>query len=169
MTDQRPVDEILAELDLDLPGLTSDDKVPDPPLVDKTSIEKIDVANPAAVLDAMGVCFDSFGESMNGHAKAAKAVKHWKGQVSALTAALTRRAEGKDAEARKQWVQELVHQSQQWAALQVADAQLAEYDTAYEYLSKQGSLLQSILKRFETERWEGRFGKGAGQTGQGHE
>lgn len=155
------VEELLAQLDVEIAGLNGAG-IPEPPPLDKAAIQKLDVSNPSAVVQTMGLIFDAFGESRSGHAQAAKAVKYWKGQVNATTAALTRRAEGKDAEARKQWVQELVHQSKQWANLQVSEAKLAEYDTQYDYLSKQGSLLQSILKRFESEAWEGRFGKGAG-------
>ena len=169
MSDHRPVDELLAELgeQVNIPGLTDPAaEIPEPPPIDKASIEKLDTDSPPAIVRGLGLVNDALAELAHGHANAAKSVKHWKGQVSAITAALTRRAEGKDAEARKQWVQELLHQSPQWANLQIADAKLAEYEVEFNYLSKQQSGLQSILKRFETERWERQgFGKGAGQGG----
>jgi hypothetical protein len=168
-THSRALD-ILAELGQDLPGMPgSEAPAEQPPPIRKDEIERINVDNPAAVVAAMGEVYNALSERGPHHAAAKKAIKHWAGQVQSLRAALYPHAEGKDSAARKEFVEHLLHQSEQWANLKISEALAAEYDTEFDYLDTQRSILQSILKRYEFEANADRFGRGRSQRGVGEE
>jgi hypothetical protein len=83
--------------------------------------------------------------------------------VKSLVARLHAQTTG-TVEDRKMAVQRQLEQSDDWAAQQLAEAELAGSKVNYDYLDARRSLLQSVLKQFQHDADADRFGRGRPQT-----
>lgn len=126
--------------------------------------ERIRFDSPGTVIDEMGAVYDEMAELQNGHIEAAKEVARLQSVVKALTARLHQQTEG-TVEERRMKVQRMLEQADEWATLQLAEAELAGCKVAYDYLDSRRSLLQSVLKQFQHDADADRFGRGRPQTG----
>jgi hypothetical protein len=85
-------------------------------------------------------------------------------KMKALTARLHQGTTG-TVDDRKWATQRQLEQSDEWATLQLAEAELAGCKVAYDYLDSRRSLLQSVLKQFQHDAQADRFGSGRPQRG----
>jgi hypothetical protein len=117
------------------------------------------------VVDEMGAVYDELAELQNGHIEAAKEVARLTSKMKALTARLHQGTTG-TVDDRKWATQRQLEQSDEWATLQLAEAELAGCKVAYDYLDSRRSLLQSVLKQFQHDAQADRFGSGRPQRGE---
>lgn len=129
-----------------------------------TQRERIRFDSPGTVIDEMGAVYDEMAELQNGHIEAAKEVARLQGVIKALTARLHQKTDG-TVEERRMKVQRMLERADDWATLQLAEAELAGCKVAYDYLDSRRSLLQSVLKQFQHDADADRFGRGRPQTG----
>lgn len=122
--------------------------------------------SPGVVIDEMSLVYDELADLQNGHIEAAKEVARLSARIKALTARLHGQTDG-TVEDRKMKTQRLLEQADEWASLQLAEAELAGCKVAYDYLDSRRSLLQSVLKQFQHDADADRWGRGRPQTGVG--
>lgn len=128
--------------------------------------ERVRFDSPGAVVQEIESVYDEIAELQNGHIEAAKEVARLGAVVKSLTARVHGRTDG-TVEERKMQTQRLLEQADEWASLQLAEAELAGCKVAYDYLDSRRSLLQSVLKQFQHDANADRFGRGRPQTGVG--
>jgi alkylated DNA nucleotide flippase Atl1 len=124
--------------------------------------ERVRFDSPGSVVDEMESVYDLIAELQVGHVEAAKEVAKLQGRVKALTARLHDRTHG-TVEDRKMQVQRMLEQADEWASLQLAEAELAGCKVDYDYLDARRSVLQSVLKQFQHDAAADRFGSGRPQ------
>lgn len=118
--------------------------------------------SPGAVMEQMADVYDDLAEKQVDHGKAAGRVAEFQAKIKALTATLHQRTTG-TVDERKMATQRALEQSEDWAALQLAEAELAEAKVNFDYLDARRSLLQSALKQFQHDSDAERFGGGRPQ------
>jgi hypothetical protein len=127
--------------------------------------ERIRFDSPGVVIDEISLVYDELAELQNGHIEAAKEVVRLTSKMKALTARLHQGTTG-TVDDRKWATQRQLEQSDEWATLQLAEAELAGCKVAYDYLDSRRSLLQSVLKQFQHDAQADRFGSGRPQRGE---
>lgn len=131
-------------------------------ILDAPSRERVRFDSPGAVVAEMENVYDEIAELQVGHIEAAKEVARLAARIKSLTARLHSNTSG-TVEERKMAVQRQLEQSDDWATLQLAEAELAGSKVAYDYLDSRRSLLQSVLKQFQHDADADRFGRGRSQ------
>lgn len=126
--------------------------------------ERVHFDSPGAVVEEMEKVYDEIAEWQVGHIEAAKSVATYRSKIKALTATLHSQTKG-TVDERNMATQRLLEQSDEWAALQLAEAELAGCKVAYDYFDSRRSLLQSVLKQFQHDADADRFGRGRPQMG----
>lgn len=128
--------------------------------------QRVRFDNPGAVVGEMEQVYDEIADWQLGHINAAKSVATYKSKIKALTAQLHNKTTG-TVDERNMATHRLLEQSDEWAAMQLAEAELAGCKVAYEYLDCKRSLLQSVLKQFQHDSDADRFGRGRPQSNGG--
>ena len=121
--------------------------------------DRIRFDSPGAVVAEIESVYDAIAELQVGHVNAAKDVARLRAEIKALTSRLHQQTSG-TVDERNHATQRALEQSDQWAALQLAESELAGCKVDWDYYDSRRSLLQSVLKQYQHDADADRFGRG---------